>query len=200
VVDCNKTETINDNDELDNSLSDNKLKTGNIHLFPEGDSEITIDKDEMVNLEARREIYIKQGFTAKAGSNFSATIDPCPETNNCDCKVWDKNTNSTNNKNALKSTEIGEKEDTRKQNSKNVNVKIYPNPTTNGNFNVASMTQADLSYSISIYYSTGTVVFTKHNVSRKSARYSLSEYSQGIYLVSLRYSNNKRHVFKLIYK
>jgi hypothetical protein len=148
-------------------------------------------------IEARREIHIKQGFYAKPGSHFSATIDPCPETNKCDCKWWDTN---TDNKNALKSTDINKNEDTHKQTSKRLNVKIYPNPTTNGNFNVASMTQADLSYSITIYNSTGTVVFTKHNVSRKSARYSLSEYSQGIYLVSLRYSNNKRHVFKLIYK
>ncbi len=190
VVDCDKTEKIENNTDLEDVLENNEYKTGKIQLYPEAGEEITVESGETVKLEGRKYVHIKKGFHAKKGSNFSTKIDPCPETD-CECPPWDME-----NKKSLKNLNRVINEDTINSTNRTI-VNIYPNPTKNGQFYVNFDHDHEMPYNIEIYNSMGHLVYSKNDIYNTTAKYDISGQAKGLFLVSIKY-NNKRKILKII--
>lgn len=155
--------------------------TNNI-IAAENEATFVVESGANVELLAGEKIVLKPGFSAEAGSNFHAGIEPCNPTKSASLKsatIENNNQISTNNNNDSISL---------KDNSQINNVKIYPNPFSES-FKIEYSLSKEGSVSIEIFNTLGNKI---HNYTFKKIAglhnyvYDGEKLVNGIYIVKIK--------------
>ncbi|MBI4945675.1 MAG: thiol protease/hemagglutinin PrtT [Bacteroidetes bacterium] len=138
--------------------------------------------------QAYNEIILKENFTAEAGSDFTATIIPCPdcpEINNLKIAHHENSNEYTTNANT--SGHVSDIKESANLNT-SFGYSIFPNPTSDYIIIKSDISPFDKSYSIDICNIYGETI-----VSQKCkfiSKIDMSSFSKGIYIVKI-YSESK---------
>jgi hypothetical protein len=154
--------------------------TNNI-IAAENEATFVIESGANVELLAGEKIVLKPGFSAEAGSNFHAGIEPCNPTKSASLKsATIENNNQISTKNNNDSISL-------KDNSQINNVKIYPNPFSES-FKIEYSLSKEGSINIEIFNTLGNKI---HNYTFKKIAglhnyvYDGEKLVNGIYIVKI---------------
>lgn len=171
------------------SNTENYRYTGIVNIANTAADPFTVPTGTVCNVVSGTTIVIKPGFTAQNGSAFSAIVDPV------------SNPSSTFNTGRRK----GESELVKGENAfeeeffTEERFQVFPNPSANGRFTVALLTNNDINYKYAVYDIMGKPIIVDNNTSsNKTFDVNLSEKPLGMYVLHLKIADNNKIYLKKI--
>jgi len=156
---------------------------------------VTIQNGQQLELVARDEIGLLLGFTAEAGSNFVARIDPtiCAGINKM------ASTDRTTKDSVTSFSEVSQSNALTTQVDKNYKIKTYPNPN-NGIFSVEFDGGPLQEYELYLIDGTGKVVYSLKSIKNNKVDIDMTGFGKGNYIITVLDTKNKNaFVNKIIY-
>ncbi len=147
--------------------------------------EFTIEPGVTVNMYAGEEIHLTDGFHAKAGSNFRASINPNACTDGMRVAGGNGNQQQVNIEEQIVNLVLSENELIQEKNTQieieEQNWLVYPNPA-NSTVNILGNTQENISIILSDI--SGRIIL-QHNFTESFYKLDVSALQQGLYILQL---------------
>lgn len=158
----------------------------------------TVQSGQQLELVARDAIELLPGFTAEAGSNFVARIDPtvCAGV----LKMANATSDSTSNSDTISSYSDSVNTNlTIIQADKNFKIKAYPNPN-NGILSIEFEQTTFESFELYLIDEQGKIVYSLKSVKESKTEINMSGFGKGVYILNILDTKNKNaFVNKIIY-
>jgi len=170
------------NNEIFYSGAEITYHASNNIVAAEGNSTFVVESGANVTLKAGNSITLKPGFKAEAGSNFSASIEPCENTGSNKSLIVD-NENNPNNSEKEKETKQLVQSIEKKQ-----FVKAYPNPFENQT-TIEFVSEKQNIVVIEAYNLLGAKLFQKTfsdtHIGKNSKVIDFSNFESGIFILKV---------------
>ncbi len=157
----------------------------------------TVQTGQQLELVARDEIILGPGFSAEAGSNFVARIDPsiCPGV----MKMGNISSDSASHNDTLSNSSSSNKNSIIIQSEKDFKIKTYPNPN-NGILSIELEKASPENFELYLIDGQGKVVFSLKSIHKSKIEINMTDYGKGNYILNILDTKNKNaFVNKIIY-
>lgn len=158
----------------------------------------TVQNGQQLELVARDEIVLLPGFSAEAGSDFVARIDPtiCAGV----MKMGNTSSDSTSKDSTTAFTELNNQNTLITQPEKNFKIKTYPNPN-NGILSVEFEQDVLQNYELYLIDGQGKVIYTLKSIKESKIEINMAGFSKGNYALTVLDTKNKNaYVNKIIFQ
>lgn len=159
---------------------------------------VTVQNGQQLELVARDEIVLLPGFSAEAGSNFVARIDPtiCAGV----MKMANPSSDSTSKDSTSSFSELNNSNALVTQTDKNFKIKTYPNPN-NGILSVEFEQNVLQNYELYLIDGQGKVIYSLKSIQESKIEINMTGFSKGNYVLTVLDTKNRNaFVNKIIFQ